>query len=335
MHSASLVTVIIPTYNRATKVIAAIESVLKQTYANVQIIVADDGSTDNTASIIKNYSTVEYLQLPHGGQGWARNHGLLLAKGKYIASLDSDDVWHEDFLEKCVEMIERNQLDFVFTNWMQELGNGQLVERFTICDDLRSTLRESSEEWIMLNNQKLREIYLTGCPSPSSSLLIKRSSMQATWDDGNLRITDDWSMLMNMIFNKSCKAAFTRQVLWSKYLDGQNIYDGRNFADLTNDFWVHDKEILFSRVKLLLSKKEIKTFKKDYISHVVNLAYHHLMVCKQFNISFNLLKRAFTMNTSLVFVMSIKKIMNSRIFLKLSFRKPQMDTMEKGVTAPH
>ena len=70
-----LVTVIIPTYNRAKFIATAIESVLAQTYPNIQLLVVDDGSTDETARIVKNYPKAEYILIPHGGQAAARNGG--------------------------------------------------------------------------------------------------------------------------------------------------------------------------------------------------------------------------------------------------------------------
>ena len=93
MENNPIVTVIIPTYNRVAKVGKAIESALKQTYAHKQIVVIDDGSTDNTAELMKKYPGVEYVIQDHGGQAAARNNGLSRANGKYIASLDSDDTY--------------------------------------------------------------------------------------------------------------------------------------------------------------------------------------------------------------------------------------------------
>lgn len=106
MSEKPLVSIIIPTYNRANIVSNAIKSALNQSYPNKQIIVVDDGSTDNTAELVKNFKDVLYFYKPNGGQASARNAGLKHSTGTYIASLDSDDIWAENFLEKCVNTLE-------------------------------------------------------------------------------------------------------------------------------------------------------------------------------------------------------------------------------------
>ena len=92
------VSVIIPTYNRAHLVGRAIKSVLNQTYRDFEIIVVDDGSTDNTKDIIKEFQKkdkrIKYIPYEKNkGGSAARNTGIKAAKGEYIAFLDSDDEW--------------------------------------------------------------------------------------------------------------------------------------------------------------------------------------------------------------------------------------------------
>ena len=95
------VSVIIPTYNRSKIVKDAICSVLDQTESDLEIIVVDDGSTDDTHSIVSGISDdrVFYFFKTNGGPAGARNLGLSKAKGEYIAFLDSDDFWPENYIE--------------------------------------------------------------------------------------------------------------------------------------------------------------------------------------------------------------------------------------------
>ena len=91
---SELVSTIIPTYNRANGCKRAVESVLFQTHDNVEVIVVDDGSEDNTRELICGVDArVKYLWQPNSGVSAARNTGLRAAKGAYIAFLDSDDIW--------------------------------------------------------------------------------------------------------------------------------------------------------------------------------------------------------------------------------------------------
>ncbi len=95
------VSVVITTYNRAEYVAAAVESALRQTRPPLEVIVVDDGSTDETRSVLKRYAPpVRYVWQPNTERGAARNHGLQLAMGEYIALLDSDDVLEPDKLER-------------------------------------------------------------------------------------------------------------------------------------------------------------------------------------------------------------------------------------------
>lgn len=109
-----LVSIIIPTYNRSALLAKTLASVQAQTYPAVQIIVVDDGSTDNTRELLTGYPEVEYYYQPNQRQAAARNTGLQHARGEFIASLDSDDTWEPDFLAKSIRCLEQHQLDFVF-----------------------------------------------------------------------------------------------------------------------------------------------------------------------------------------------------------------------------
>jgi len=102
-----LVSVVIPTYNRQHFIGTAIDSVLAQTYRDVEIIVVDDGSTDGTKEALRPYGkAIRYISQRNQGCGAARNTGILSAKGEWVALLDSDDVWHPQKLESQLSAIE-------------------------------------------------------------------------------------------------------------------------------------------------------------------------------------------------------------------------------------
>ncbi len=102
-----LVSVIIPTYNRQNFLKEALDSVLAQTYRPLEIIVVDDGSTDGTPWIIPRYP-VKYVRGPRQGVAAARNRGILLSRGDFIAFLDSDDLWKPQKIRQQIDFFERN-----------------------------------------------------------------------------------------------------------------------------------------------------------------------------------------------------------------------------------
>src|SRR3972149_614140 len=102
------VSVIIPSYNRADCVCDAIDSVLAQTYRDFETIVVDDGSTDETLQVLRNYrNDIRCLRRENGGAGAARNLGILSASGDYVAFLDSDDIMLPRRLEYQVAALDR------------------------------------------------------------------------------------------------------------------------------------------------------------------------------------------------------------------------------------
>lgn len=112
MHNP-LISIIIPTFNRELKVIEAIQSVLSQSYENFELIVIDDGSTDQTNQIVATVkdSRLIYRAIERSGVSRARNLGASIATGSFLAFLDSDDIWHKNKLKKQVAFhLENPQL---------------------------------------------------------------------------------------------------------------------------------------------------------------------------------------------------------------------------------
>src|SRR5260370_12393005 len=114
MSYKPFISVVIPTYNRGYQTIAAIESVLSQTYPNFEVIVVDDGSTNGSGGVIQRFISqanghhqILFISQPNQGQSIARNRGIAKARGEYIAFLDSDDFWAPDKLEWQVRALEQ------------------------------------------------------------------------------------------------------------------------------------------------------------------------------------------------------------------------------------
>jgi glycosyltransferase involved in cell wall biosynthesis len=125
------VSVIIPAYNRANIVRETVDSVLCQTYADFEVIVVDDGSTDNTREVMATYvdPRVRYFYKTNGGLSSARNFGLSEATGEYIAFLDSDDVWRPWKLSAQVEIFRRHaDVGMIWSDMSSFADDGTILE---------------------------------------------------------------------------------------------------------------------------------------------------------------------------------------------------------------
>ena len=107
------VSIVVPLYNKAPYVRRALDSIAAQTLSDFEVIVVDDGSTDDGASIVANYgdSRVRLVRQPNVGPGAARNAGLAQAQGEFIAFLDADDQWLPTYLEESVRQLEESGQD--------------------------------------------------------------------------------------------------------------------------------------------------------------------------------------------------------------------------------
>ncbi|MCX2449855.1 glycosyltransferase family 2 protein [Pedobacter sp. PLR] len=295
MNFQPLVSVIIPTFNRASKLMDAIESAIDQTYKNTQIIVVDDGSSDGTSELIKKYPQVAYYYQKNGGQASARNKGLSYAEGTIIASLDSDDIWHEEFLEKCVHKLESEQLDFVFANWNQDAKIGSSWDFLVNDPFLAPYLGKERGNWINLEDNEVRSLYIESCPSPSSSVVLRKSSIVSGWDE-KMNIGDDWAMYLEMILSKPCRAAFTLEKLWHKRVDDINIYDGRKWSEVLEFLHIADLKRNMDKLGNLLMPGELKILEERYMSSLVELSKHNLL--REFKVmhSLRLLGTSFATN---------------------------------------
>jgi glycosyltransferase involved in cell wall biosynthesis len=124
-------TIIIPTYNRAALIVKTIESVLAQGFTNYEVIVVDDGSTDNTGDVVQSYISekLTYYKKDNAERAVARNFGTKRAKGQYINWLDSDDLLLVDHLQVIYDFLKANEFpDVIHTGFRHEDDKGKVLE---------------------------------------------------------------------------------------------------------------------------------------------------------------------------------------------------------------
>lgn len=184
------VSVIIPTYNRKDYLKEALDSVLWQSFKDFEIIVIDDGSNDGTSELIQEEfgSSIRYYWQDNQGESAARNRGLEIAQGEYIAFLDSDDRWLKEKLTKQVKYLSENRIP------------GMVFSQAWIID--KEGKRVESDPWgIELNNDgiELESLVFNNKISGPSSTLIRRSVFDKVGDfDTNIRYGEDWDLWLRI-----------------------------------------------------------------------------------------------------------------------------------------
>jgi glycosyltransferase involved in cell wall biosynthesis len=177
MKTNPTVSVIIPAYNRAQWIGASIQSVLDQTYTDYEIIVVDDGSTDDTAEVIRAFTDrVRYVYQENGGAAAARNRGMRESRGEYLAFLDSDDLFMPEKLQKQVEYLQHNpHIGMVYSAYSNIDGN--------------------NNELGIVSAQHTGHIYrqfLFHCNIQTSTIMIRRQVAKAVGEfDVYLRLPED------------------------------------------------------------------------------------------------------------------------------------------------
>jgi glycosyltransferase involved in cell wall biosynthesis len=186
-----LVSVVIPCYNHARYIEEAIRSVESQEYSNHEIIVVDDGSTDNTEDIVKKFKNrTIYLRQENRGTAAARNLGIALARGEFIAFLDADDSWLPGKLQKQMKAIDADP-----SVGLVACGEFDIDESGKILGG----------PWVYgnyPNREKLLEALSIGqvIPGGSSGILIRKECLLEVGDfDASLKIGEDWDMWLRII----------------------------------------------------------------------------------------------------------------------------------------
>ncbi len=178
-----LVSIITPSYNSKRFILETIDSIRNQTYQNFELIIVDDCSKDGSLEYIKkctsNDSRIRVFKLQkNSGAAMARNYGIEHANGKYLAFLDSDDLWNPEKLEKQVNFMETNDYIFSFTNYEMIDEKGNLLNRKVNCPssiNYHQLLRNTTIGCltVMLNIEKLGRVRMPNLQPEDTALWLK------------------------------------------------------------------------------------------------------------------------------------------------------------------
>ena len=161
------ISVIMPAYNSGRFIGEAIESVIKQTYPDLELIVIDDDSRDSTRSIVEDLQKkfpekIRYIRQENGGPSKARNAGINQARGEYIAFLDADDIWHAFRLQEGMAILEKDpQIALVHGNITGISESGKAIKYF-------------SRKIRFLSGQIFEHLFLRKADIATSTVLLRK-----------------------------------------------------------------------------------------------------------------------------------------------------------------
>lgn len=221
------VSIITPTYNCGRFIGETIESVLNQTYTDWEMIIVDDCSTDNTKDIVLEYgnndSRIKYIRLSeNSGAAMARNKAMEVANGKYMAFLDSDDIWISDKLEKQIKFMEDNNYNITCTAYNQINETGNSLDRL-----------------IKVKNRVNYNGVLLTCPVGNSTVMYNVENL-GKFEVPNIRKRNDDALWLQML--KKEKYIYGMPEVLMKYRVRSNSISS-NKLDLVKYHWYLYREI--------------------------------------------------------------------------------------------
>jgi glycosyltransferase involved in cell wall biosynthesis len=192
------VSVIIPTFNRGQYVINAIDSVLSQSYTNYEIIVVDDGSKDNTRDIVQWYADkIKYIYQNNAGVSVARNRGIAISKGKWLAFLDSDDEWMTTYLSTQIERASKVPGICMQTANCCFVGlNGKTKSYF----EINRSLSEFEGKDYLLPGDPFSFIVEHGPWQIGATIILRDAIMKAGLFDPGLKLSEDYDLMARVAF---------------------------------------------------------------------------------------------------------------------------------------
>lgn len=194
MLERPLFSVVIPTYNCAQYLEQSVRSALDQTLPKeqVEVLVLDDGSADETPGLMRRFGDrVRYVRLPHGGVSKARNTGIQMARGTYVAFLDADDYWFPQRLERVLEVLRSEDRIFVNTEYYFETGGKRWDAPF-----FRS---RSFACMFQLNPRAQFEFALEENFIHTMSIVPRTALLEVGGYNERLRYGEDWDLWLRLL----------------------------------------------------------------------------------------------------------------------------------------
>jgi glycosyltransferase involved in cell wall biosynthesis len=210
MSTVAKVSVIIPTYNHERYIRESVSSVLGQTYPNIEILVVDDGSTDQTKKALAAYlSKINYIYKPNGGTSSALNTGMVRATGRYISWLSADDVFRPEKIAKQVAKME------------SEPGLGFIYSSFAVIDALGKIQYEIHSPYYSDKKEMVLKL-AKGCFINGSTVMIRKAALEKVGVfDESLPQAHDYDLWLRLIH--AYPVGFQDEILLNYRWHGENM----------------------------------------------------------------------------------------------------------------
>lgn len=279
MNKKPLFSIIVPTFNRANKISRSIQSVLDQTYPDFELIIVDDGSTDNTQEVINKFhdNRIRYFLKINEERGAARNYGINNAKGQYITFLDSDDLIYPNHFEEAYSFIKKEQPEVFHQQY--EIRDGAKKKSSSIKTSIKTAL-------------------IKGNPLSCMGVFIKReiAIVNLFIQDRRISGSEDYELWLryaskyNFLYNPICTSSLI-------------IHDDRSVFKMGRDKLIERKLLM---VDYAFKDEDVKLEYTSYRDKILAYSFSyialHLALLKNNNIlAFKYLFKAIMKNPLLIF----------------------------------
>lgn len=269
--SLPLVTIIIPVYNVEKYIEECINSILEQTYSNIEIIAIDDGSTDNSLKILKQYSSDKLYIYKHDknkGQAAARNLGIEVSNGEYILFVDSDDLIRKDAVEILIMEMQKNDVSLIRFNAISfhDKTNVEFIE------NAYNSSNYLSEE-ITYKENNMKDFYLSYTASPVLYIIKRKIISQNEIQFFEGIIHEDELFTSTLYLHISSAKYINKNMYKRRYRENSTMMD-KSKKQIRKSFDSYIK--IIKEYQEILENKIVDSSKKNFIKYRINSIMYSL-----------------------------------------------------------